>query len=146
MNRHNSQQGMTLVLVMVLILPLTLMAITMMQSGREQLKMSSAMSHGFSSQVEIEGKIEMFWLENMIHLSLPSILKHESRENIKVVSEFTINKNYRSSCARSLTVSSSNIIKQCHYLIFSSPTSDGTHITGQFVAEQPLVLSDRKSS
>jgi type IV pilus assembly protein PilX len=146
MNRKKPQQGMILVLVMILILPLTLMAITMMQSGREQLKMSSATSHGLIAKIEVESQMVTFWSEHMTQENLSSKFKHENLENIKVISNFTIDKNHKSSCARSVTISSSNIIKQCHYWTISSPTSDVEHITGKFIAELPLVLFDGKNS
>lgn len=137
--RRDYQQGMILVLVMVLILPLTLMAVSIMQSGREQLKMSSATSQNLIMQTDIESQVVDFLSKKMLRNELILMLK-ESNTN-KLDSATLIQKNYLSSCVRDITVSSSNIIKQCRHLTISLSTSKKMLNSANVIAELPMFLS-----
>lgn len=134
--RRNYQQGMILVLVMVLILPLTLMAVSIMQSGREQLKMSFETSQNLIMQTDIESQAAEFLSKKMLRNELILILK-ESNTN-KLDSVVLIEKDYLSSCARDIAVSSSNIITQCRYLTISLYTSKKKFNSDNVIAELPM--------
>lgn len=139
MNRKNPQQGMILVLVMILILPLTLIALSIMQSGREQLKMSSATSHRLILQTNIESEVVKFWSKNMIRSELISMLKAEKSKTNKLEKAAVTARNYISSCSRNITASSSNLIRKCHYMTITLPASKDDSPSANIVVELPLV-------
>lgn len=135
---NSHQQGMILVLVMVLILPLTLMAVSIMQSGREQLKMSAATSQNLIMQADIESQVVRFLSKNMSYKEL-MLMVNKSNTN-KLVSSEIIQRNYLSPCSRGVFVSSNNIIKQCQYLTISLSASNEISNSANVIAELPMIL------
>lgn len=67
---HARERGMVLVMALVLMLPLTLMALSVMQWSREQMQMSAVTSHRLNEIAEIDADLQTIWLQSDL---LPNI-------------------------------------------------------------------------
>lgn len=142
MNGCKTQQGMVLALVMILILPLTLMALTVMQSGREQMKMSAASSHRLSSLQSKASGLQQFWLQKDLRQRLKNLIVMDNQGTPQSKNTlFVLERSYTLPCMRTIKVSSLNIVKRCHYMTISLQDLPAEKSPAVILAELPLVSS-----
>ncbi len=110
------QKGMVLAVILILMLPLTLMAVSVMQWGREQMKMSAAGSHRINALAHIDSRLRDFWTQPDLRQLLEESTD-ESKDKINSTKGiFQTNRQYEMPCSRTTLVSSSNVIKRCRYI------------------------------
>lgn len=116
MNGRQKQAGMVLAVVLILMLPLTLMAVSVMQWGREQMKMSAANRHYLDARAHADAEMQTFWLQPDLRQVLVALMAKESKENIKTQNQYHIKNSYEMPCARMYMANSSNLIQHCRYI------------------------------
>ena len=131
---HVRERGMVLVMALVLMLPLTLMALSVMQWSREQMQMSAATSHRFNEITEIDAGLQTVWLQsdvlqNIASLPVNSILTWTTNNN-----RYRLDVRYEAACGRTGQASSSNVLRRCRYadvslLNSASPTAKIAAVT-----------------
>ncbi|WP_316672480.1 pilus assembly PilX N-terminal domain-containing protein [uncultured Tolumonas sp.] len=139
--RHVRERGMVLVIALVLMLPLTLMALSVMQWSREQMQMSAATSHRFNEIAEIDAGLQTVWLQsdvlqNIASLPVNSILTWTTNNN-----RYRLDVRYETACGRTGLASSNNVLRRCRYADLSllnsaSPTAKIAAVT---TLELPLI-------
>ena len=114
-----NQKGMVLAVILILMLPLTLMAVSVMQWGREQMKMSAAGSHNINALASLDSQLQDFWEQPDLRQLLEEFTDEskEKRNNTKGI--FQTSRQYEMPCSRTTLVSSSNVIKHCRYIDIS---------------------------
>ncbi|WP_320153626.1 pilus assembly PilX N-terminal domain-containing protein [uncultured Tolumonas sp.] len=135
------EQGMVLVMALILMLPLTLMEVSVMQWSREQMQMSAATSHRFNEIAEIDAGLQTVWLQsdvlqNIASLPVNSILTWTTSHN-----RYRLDVRYDAACGRTGQASSSNVLRRCRYADVSlqnsaSPTAKIAAVT---TLELPLI-------
>ena len=138
---HVRERGMVLVMALVLMLPLTLMALSVMQWSREQMQMSAATSHRFNQITEIDAGLQTVWLQsavlqNIASLPVNSILTWTTSNN-----KYRLDVRYEAACGRTGQASSTNVLRRCRYADLSllnsvSPTAKIAAVT---TLELPLI-------
>ncbi len=138
---HVRERGMVLVIALVLMLPLTLMALSVMQWSREQMQMSAATSHRFNEIAEIDAGLQTVWLQsdvlqNIASLPVNSILTWTTNN-----SRYRLDVRYETACGRTGLASSNNVLRRCRYADLSllnsaSPTAKIAAVT---TLELPLI-------
>lgn len=138
---HVRERGMVLVIALVLMLPLTLMALSVMQWSREQMQMSAATSHRFNLITEIDAGLQTVWLQsdvlqNIASLPVNSMLTWTTSNN-----RYRLNVRYEAACGRTSQASSNNVLRRCRYadvslLNSASPTAK---IAAVITLELPLI-------
>ncbi len=138
---HVRERGMVLVIALVLMLPLTLMALSVMQWSREQMKMSAATSHRFNEIAEIDAGLQTVWLQsdvlqNIASLPVNTILTWTTNNN-----RYRLDVRYETACGRTGLASSNNVLRRCRYADLSllnsaSPTAKIAAVT---TLELPLI-------
>ncbi len=138
---HVRERGMVLVIALVLMLPLTLMALSVMQWSREQMQMSAATSHRFNEIAEIDAGLQTVWLQsdvlqNIASLPVNSILTWTTNNN-----RYRLDVRYETACGRTGLASSNNVLRRCRYADLSllnsaSPTAKIAAVT---TLELPLI-------
>ena len=138
---HVRERGMVLVMALVLMLPLTLMALSVMQWSREQMHMSAATSHRFNEIAEIDAGLQTVWLQrdvlqNIASLPVNTILTWTTNNN-----RYRLDVRYETACGRTGPASSNNVLRRCRYADLSllnsaSPTAKIAAVT---TLELPLI-------
>lgn len=141
MKENIKQQGMILALIMILILPLTLMAISIMQSSREQLKMSSANGNRLNSLLAKQDEVHQFWQNTHLRLNLEQLILLYEDKDQSSDGYYAVKRNYISPCARTTMVSSENFIKNCQYVNVEFKLHPEEHTSTTIIAELPLFSS-----
>ncbi len=131
---HVRERGMVLVMALVLMLPLTLMALSVMQWSREQMQMSAATSHRLNEIAEVDAGLQTIWLQsdllpNISSLPMNSTLTWTARNKI-----YRLDIRYEAACGRTGQASSSNVFRRCRYVDVSilnsaSPTAKIAAVT-----------------
>lgn len=131
---HVRERGMVLVMALVLMLPLTLMALSVMQWSREQMQMSAATSHRLNEIAEVDAGLQTIWLQsdllpNISSLPMNSTLTWTARNKI-----YRLDIRYEAACGRTVQASSSNVFRRCRYadvslLNSASPTAKIAAVT-----------------
>ena len=131
---HVHERGMVLVIALVLMLPLTLMALSVMQWSREQMQMSAATSHRLNEIAEVDADLQTIWLQsdlllNISSLPINSTLTWTARNKI-----YRLDIRYEAACSRTVQASSHNLLCRCRYadvslLNSASPTAKIAAVT-----------------
>lgn len=132
------ERGMVLVMALVLMLPLTLMALSVMQWSREQMQMSAATSHRFNESTEVDAGLQTIWLQNDVlqniaTLPVNSILTWTTSNN-----RYRLEVRYEAACGRTDQASSNNVLRRCRYADVSLLNS--ASLTAKIVAVTTLEL------
>ena len=134
------ERGMVLVMALVLMLPLTLMALSVMQWSREQMQMSAATSHRFNESTEIDAglqtvRLQNDVLQNIASLPVNSILTWTTSNN-----RYRLDVRYETACGRTSQASSNNVLSRCRYADVSllNSASPTTKIAAVTTLELPL--------
>ena len=128
------EQGMVLVMALVLMLPLTLMALSVMQWSREQMQMSAAASHRLNEIAEIDAGLQTVWLQSDLLQSIVSSPVNTSLTWTTSNNRYRLNVRYEAACGRTVQASSSNVLRRCRYadvslLNSASPTAKIAAVT-----------------
>ncbi len=107
---------MILALVLILMLPLTLMAVSVMQWGREQMKMSAASSHRINALASLDSQVQDFWTQPDLRQLLEEFTGDSKEKRDSTKDMFQTNRQYKMPCSRTTLVSSNNVIKRCRYI------------------------------
>ena len=123
---HVRERGMVLVMALVLMLPLTLMALSVMQWSREQMQMSAATSHRLNEIAEVDADLQTIWLQsdllpNISSLPINSTLTWTARNKI-----YRLDIRYEAACRRTVQASSHNMLRRCRYADVSLLKSTST--------------------
>lgn len=116
MNGRQKQKGMVLAVVLILMLPLTLMAVSVMQWGQEQMKMSAANRHYLDVLTRSDAEIQAFWQQPDLRQVLVDLMSDGSKENIKSHNKYHIKNSYETPCTRMRMANSINLIQYCRYM------------------------------
>lgn len=142
---HVRERGMVLVMALVLMLPLTLMALSVMQCSREQMQMSAATSHRFNEITEIDAGLQTVWLQsdvlqNIASLPVNSILTWTTSNN-----RYRLDVRYEAACGRTGQASSTNVLRRCRYADVSllNSTSPTSKIAAVTTLELPVISLSR---
>ena len=137
---HVRERGMVLVMALVLMLPLTLMALSVMQWSREQMQMSAATSHRLNEIAEVDAGLQTVWLQsdllpNISSLPMNSTLTWTTNNKI-----YRLDIRYEAACSRTVLASSHNFLRRCRYADISLLNSASTtaKITAITTLELPL--------
>ncbi len=137
---HVRERGMVLVIALVLMLPLTLMALSVMRWSREQMQMSAATSHRFNESTEIDAglqtvRLQNDVLQNIASLPVNSILTWTTSNN-----RYRLDVRYETACGRTSQASSNNVLSRCRYADVSllNSASPTTKIAAVTTLELPL--------
>ena len=123
---HVRERGMVLVMALVLMLPLTLMALSVMQWSREQMQMSAVTSHRLNEIAEIDADLQTIWLQsdllpNISSLPINSTLTWTAHNKI-----YRLDIRYEAACSRTVHASSHNLLRRCRYADVSLLKSTST--------------------
>ena len=137
---HVRERGMVLVMALVLMLPLTLMALSVMQWSREQMQMSAVTSHRLNEIAEIDADLQTIWLQsdllpNISSLPINSTLTWTARNKI-----YRLDIRYEAVCSRTVQASSYNLLHRCRYADVSllNSASSTAKIAAVTTLELPL--------
>lgn len=114
-----NQKGMVLAVILILMLPLTLMAVSVMQWGREQMKMSAAGSHRINTLASLDSQLQDFWAQPDLRQLLEEFTDESKDKRNSTKGIFQTSRQYEMPCRRTTLVSSSNVIKRCRYIDIS---------------------------
>lgn len=114
-----NQKGMVLAVILILMLPLTLMAVSVMQWGREQMKMSAAGSHRINTLASLDSQLQDFWAQPDLRQLLEEFTDESKDKRNSTKGIFQTSRQYEMPCSRTTLVSSSNVIKHCRYIDIS---------------------------
>ncbi len=137
---HVRERGMVLVMALVLMLPLTLMALSVMQWSREQMQISAATSHRFNEITEIDAGLQTVWLQNDLLQSIVSSPVNTSLTWTTSNNRYRLDIRYEAACGRTVQASSSNVLRRCRYADVSllSSASSTVKIAAVTTLELPL--------
>ena len=136
------EKGVALIIAMILIIPLTLIAVAVMQWTREDLKMIGAIADRNSAEQVLIGVMQ----EVMVVNNLSSVLSTMSTSSsVTTVSNNAIPLTLRAevTCKRKFNATSDSVIKTCRYvdansnINFSKSNIGGLQMTLDI--EQPLL-------
>ena len=140
---HVRERGMVLVMALVLMLPLTLMALSVMQWSREQMQMSAATSHRFNKLAETDTGLQTVWLQsdvlqNIASLPLPVTSSLTWTTHNKT---YRLDIRYEAACSRTGQASSSNVLCRCRYVDVAllNSASSTAKIAAVTTLELPLI-------
>ena len=128
------EQGMVLVMALVLTLPLTLMALSVMQWSREQMQMSAAASHRLNEIAEIDAGLQTVWLQSDLLPNIGSLPMNSTLTWTAHNKTYRLDIRYEAACSRTVQASSHNLLCRCRYadvllLNSASPTAKITAVT-----------------
>lgn len=144
----HKQHGMVLVIALILLLPITLLAISIMQWSREDLKMVSASSTNMNTQQYTRGILE----KTLVTANLTSLIGKLTTTTSGSISVTTADSKTvtvpltltaETTCRRSSTASSTNVISSCRYVTASTDDTYAKNNIGALTMvmgiEQPMV-------
>lgn len=131
---HVRERGMVLVMALVLMLPLTLMALSVMQWSREQMQMSAATSHRLNDVAEIDAGLQTLWLQSDVLQTITSLPVNSTLTWTASNNRYRLDVRYEAACGRTVQASSSNVLRRCRYADISllnsaSPTAKIAAVT-----------------
>ena len=134
------EQGLVLVMALVLMLPLTLMALSVMQWSREQMQMSAAASHRLNEIAEIDAGLQTVWLQSDLLQSIVSSPVNTSLTWTTSNNRYRLDVRYEAACGRTDQASSNNVLRRCRYADVSllNSASPTTKIVAVTTLELPL--------
>jgi type IV pilus assembly protein PilX len=134
------EQGMVLVMALVLMLPLTLMAVSVMQWSREQMQMSAATSHRLNELAAIDAGLQTVWLQSDVLQNLGSLPVNSTLTWTIHNKTYRLDVRYEAACGRAIQASSSNLLRRCRYADVSllNSTSTTVKIAAVTTLELPL--------
>jgi len=135
------EQGMVLVIALVLMLPLTLMAVSVMQWSREQMQMSAATSHRLNERAEIDAGLQTVWLQSDVLQNIGSLPLNSTLTWTTHNKTYRLEVRYEAACGRTVQAGSHNLLRRCRYadvslLNSASPTAKIAAVT---TFELPLI-------
>ncbi len=137
---HVRERGMVLVMALVLMLPLTLMAVSVMQWSREQMQMSAATSHRLNELAAIDAGLKTVWLQNDVLQNIDSLPVNSTLTWTTHNKIYRLDVRYEAACGRAIQASSSNVLRRCRYADVSllNSTSPTAKIAAVTTLELPL--------
>lgn len=102
-------------MALVLMLPLTLMAVSIMQWSREQMKMSAATSVHFRELANTDAGVQTVWLQPDLLQQLNLLPMNSTISWITENKAYQLAVRYEMACGRTVQASSSNLIRRCRY-------------------------------
>jgi len=145
MSRH--EHGMVLVIALILLLPITLLALSMMQWSREDLKMVGASSTNMNTQQYTRGVLQQTLVTDTLSTKIAKLTSGASGTiSVTAPDSQTVSVPLslvaETTCRRKMNATSTNVVAACRYVTTS--TSD-TYAKGDMGAltmvmgiEQPL--------
>jgi type IV pilus assembly protein PilX len=136
------QNGMVLVIALILILPLILIAVSVMQWAREDLKMIGAVTDRNSAEQTLTGVMQEVMVVDNLARTLSTM---SATSSVTTVSNNVIPLALRSevTCKRKFNANSDSVIKTCRYvdannsILFSKNNMGQLQVTLNI--EQPLL-------
>ena len=134
------EQGMVLVMALVLMLPLTLMAVSVMQWSREQMQMSAATSHRLKELAETDTGLQAIWLEHDLLQNIATLPVHSTSTWTTSNQIYRLEIRYDAVCSRTTQASSNNLLSRCRYADVSllNSVNGSTKIIAVTTLELPL--------
>jgi Tfp pilus assembly protein PilX len=112
----SKNKGMALIIALILLLPLTLIAVSVMQWSKEDLKMIGAITDRNSAEQTLIGEMHEIMLTDNIAATLSTMSASSSVTT--ALSETSVNLTLRSEaiCKRSNEPTSTNVYSSCRYI------------------------------
>lgn len=127
MKSQQKEKGMVLAVALILILPLTLIAVSVMQWSREDLKMIGAVADRNNAEQNLIGVMQKVLLVNNIASTLSTMPETGSSVTIANLSNvnITIPLTFKSeaTCKRRFNANSDSVIKNCRYVDADNSTT-----------------------
>jgi len=138
-------RGVALIVALVILVPLTLIAVVMMQSSGVDLKMAGAAASLQQAEHRIEGMIE----SALLQAGLSSKIATMGASSALSVNGNTVNMERRgegeSVCKRKVDASSQNVIPSCRYVELQAAATYGKNsraMNWTAGVEQPLLKAE----
>lgn len=136
-------RGVALIVALVILVPLTLIAVVMMQSSGVDLKMAGAAASLQQAEHRIEGMIE----SALLQAGLSSKIATMGASSAISVNGNTVNMERRgeSVCKRKVDASSQNVIPSCRYVELQATATYGKNsraMNWTAGVEQPLLKAE----
>ena len=137
---HVRERGMVLVIALVLMLPLTLMAVSVMQWSREQMQMSAATSHRLNELAAIDAGLQTVWLQSDVLQNIDSLPVNSTLTWTAHNKTYRLDIRYEAVCSRTVQASSYNLLHRCRYADVSllNSASSTAKIAAVTTLELPL--------
>ena len=137
---HARERGMVLVMALVLMLPLTLMALSVMQWSREQMQMSAATSHRLNEIAEVDAGLQTVWLQNDVLQNIDSLPVNSTLTWTTHNKIYRLDIRYEAACRRTVQASSHNMLRRCRYADVSLLNSTSSTAKTEAVSTLELPL------
>ncbi|MEZ6931609.1 type IVa pilus pseudopilin TppD [Aeromonas sp. S16(2024)] len=143
-----SQRGVALIVALIILLPLTLIAVVVMQSSGQDLKMAGSSASFRQAEHRLEGIIEAAMQSNNISTviaSMGSTLGASAAINVNssnASAVVALTNRTETVCKRKIDASSSNVIPACKYVELQANVNYGKYVrplTWTAGVEQPLL-------
>nr|WP_321271538.1 PilX N-terminal domain-containing pilus assembly protein [uncultured Tolumonas sp.] len=140
-----NEKGMVLVIALILILPLTLIAVSVMQWAREDLKMIGSLTDRNNAEQNLTGIMQEVMIINNLAATL-STMSASGSVTTDSGNVIPLTLRAETSCKRRFSATSESSIKNCRYVDADNSDNFGKGNTGQIQMtlniEQPLLSTN----
>ncbi|MCH7371459.1 type IVa pilus pseudopilin TppD [Aeromonas sp. MR16] len=138
----NNQRGVALIVALIILVPLTLIAVVVMQSSGQDLKMAGSAASFRQAEHRLEGIIEAALQRNDISTRIANISSDTGTSAASGTTGVTLISRTETVCKRKVEASSNNVIPKCKYVELQTNLNYGKYASQlNWVAgvEQPLL-------
>ncbi|PJG59410.1 type IVa pilus pseudopilin TppD [Aeromonas cavernicola] len=145
MRVHRQQRGVALIVALVILVPLTLIAVVVMQSSGMSLKMAGSGASLQRAEHQVEGALEAVLGDASLatRIATQTIGAASAIDTTPLITTLTVNT--ESVCKRKFEASSQNVTPACRYADVTTNINYGkinSSISFTAGVEQPLLKSD----
>lgn len=145
MRAFQQQQGIALIVALVILVPLTLIAVVVMQSSGMSLKMAGSSASLQRAEHEVEGTLESALSDTSLSTQIATQAIGVSAAIGTTTPSTTLTVNTESVCKRKFEASSQNVTPACRYADASISSAYGklnSQMTFTAGVEQPLLRAN----
>lgn len=145
MRSFQQQQGIALIVALVILVPLTLIAVVVMQSSGMSLKMAGSSASLQRAEHEVEGTLESALSDTSLSTQIATQAIGVSAAIGTTTPATTLTVNTESVCKRKFEASSQNVTPACRYAeatTFSAYGKVNSQMTFTAGVEQPLLSAN----
>ena len=139
------QQGIALIVALVILVPLTLIAVVVMQSSGMSLKMAGSSASLQRAEHEVEGSLESALSDTSLSTQMATQTIGVSAA-IGTTAATTLTVNAENVCIRKTAASSQNVMPACRYAEATTSSAYGkvsSQMTFTAGVEQPLLRANQ---
>ncbi|MEH8160018.1 type IVa pilus pseudopilin TppD [Aeromonas veronii] len=145
MRSFQQQQGIALIVALVILVPLTLIAVVVMQSSGMSLKMAGSSASLQRAEHEVEGTLESALSDTSLSTQIATQAIGVSAAIGTTTPSTTLTVNTESVCKRKFEASSQNVTPACRYSEATTSSAYGkvnSQMTFTAGVEQPLLSAN----